>query len=147
MAKRLKTGPAKRRLEQILRKQIESALPMRTETSNIEHRGWLARHMERQNGRCAYCGIPMLMRSDRGKPDRRATLDHVVPLARRGADSEGNTVAACAACNAAKADIPAQLFNKSAFLAERKAYAATISPRPPRPVVVKLRRTRPNRPS
>lgn len=143
MAKRLKIGTAKRRLEQLLRKQIESALPMPAEAPNTEHRVWLDRHMERQNGRCAYCGIPMFLRSNRGKPERRATLDHVVPRARRGADSEGNTVAACAACNAAKADIPAQVFRNSAFVAERKAYAATFSPRPPRLLVVKLRRTRP----
>ena len=111
------------------------------------HRYWLARHVERQNGHCVYCGIPMFLPPARGrKKDRLATLDHVVPLAHGGADSEANTIAACEACNTAKADLSALVFRNSAFLAERKAYAATISDRPPMPVIVKVRRPKQKRP-
>lgn len=45
---------------------------------------------------CQYCGA-------RPGP-ARLTLDHVTPQSRGGAWSWGNLVAACAACNAAKAD-------------------------------------------
>ncbi len=98
---------------------------------------WLVRHVERQNGRCAYCGVAMFMSPQRGPADCRATLDHVVPRALGGADSEGNTVAACEACNAAKARMSAQLFRFSEFCRARKAYAKTVPmPEPPRPAAV-----------
>ncbi|WP_405000646.1 HNH endonuclease [Kitasatospora cathayae] len=46
--------------------------------------------LRRWRYRCAYC-------------DERAThLDHVVPLARGGADAESNVVPACASCNLSK---------------------------------------------
>ncbi|MDE2181712.1 MAG: HNH endonuclease [Alphaproteobacteria bacterium] len=103
---------------------------------------WLVRHMERQNGRCAYCGILMFPPRDHPTSDRRATLDHIVPLMRRGADSEANTVAACAACNSAKAEMTAQAFRLSAFLRARKAYAATVHA----PVKLTVTVRRPRRP-
>jgi hypothetical protein len=96
--------------------------------SNPARHGWLVRHMERQNGRCAYCGIPMFLSPHRGKADCRATLDHVVPLARSGPDSEANTVAACQACNTAKGDLSAQLFRHHPFCIARKKYAAALPP-------------------
>lgn len=133
-------------LQQRLKTRAKIVIAKADKGPSEVHRYWLVRHAERQNGHCAYCGVPMLLPPARGrKTDRLATLDHVVPLAHGGADSEANTVAACEACNTAKADISAQVFSHSAFLAERKVYAATISPRPPRPVVVNLRRTRPKR--
>lgn len=52
------------------------------------------RHVLRRDGyRCRYCGA-------RGP----LTLDHVVPLARGGANRPCNLAAACVACNAAKGD-------------------------------------------
>ena len=82
----------------------------------------------------------MFLSPRRGKADRRATLDHVVPLARGGPDSEANTVAACEACNGAKADISAQLYRLSAFCIARKAYAATVPERKTTPLIVTLRK-------
>jgi hypothetical protein len=82
----------------------------------------------------------MLLPPLRGrKPkNRRATLDHVLPLVRGGADSEANTVAACLACNAAKGgDMTALAFRLSAFCIARKALAATVPGcKPAKPLVV-----------
>jgi 5-methylcytosine-specific restriction endonuclease McrA len=130
---RISKPPSKGRLQQKLKTQIAHALgPSRDRTLNPEHRAWLVRHMERQNGRCAYCGIPMVLNPRHKRDaDRRATLDHVIPLARTGRDSEGNTVAACDACNAAKAITTAAAFRMSEFLKARKAYAATVRERKP----------------
>ena len=46
----------------------------------------------RDEYRCAYCG------------GRAATVDHVLPRSRGGADAWLNTVAACGPCNNAKGD-------------------------------------------
>lgn len=89
-------------------------------------------------------------RAKKRQKDCQATLDHVKPLARGGADSEANTVAACVACNTAKGVMTAPMFRISAFLIARKAYAATVPvpPPPPKPVthtVVVRKRPRPAR--
>jgi 5-methylcytosine-specific restriction endonuclease McrA len=108
---------------------------------NPDRHAWLVRHMERQNGRCAYCGIPMLLNAHgRKEADRQATLEHVIPLSRHGHDSEENTVAACAACNSAKAIMTAAAFRMSEFLKARKAHAATVPEHPRKPVVVEVRK-------
>ena len=53
--------------------------------------------------RCVYCAAPLEY--------ERATLDHVHPLAKGGADAPGNVVAACPACNRLKADmLPTEFF-------------------------------------
>jgi 5-methylcytosine-specific restriction endonuclease McrA len=139
---RISKPPSKGRLQQKLKTQITHALePSRDRPLNPDHRAWLERHMERQNGRCAYCGIPMLLKPRRSKEaDRQATLDHVIPLARYGRDSEGNTVAACAACNSAKAITTAAAFRMSEFLKARKAYAATVPEHVRKPLVVEVRK-------
>ena len=134
--------PSKGRIQQRLKQQAERQFK-KMQGRNPAGHIWLARHFERQNGRCAYCGIPMLLPSLRGKKkpaNRRATLDHVVPLVRGGADSEANTVAACVACNTAKADISAQIYRFSAFCIARKAYAATIPERKAAPIIVTVRK-------
>jgi 5-methylcytosine-specific restriction endonuclease McrA len=143
-----KSRPRPRRVRETLKQQAErqvAKLRGRNRAGPI----WLARHFERQNGRCAYCGIPMLLPPLRGrKPrDRRATLDHVLPLVRGGADSEANTVAACLACNAAKGgDMTAQAFRLSAFCIARQAFAATVpepkAATPMKPVIVIVRKRR-----
>jgi 5-methylcytosine-specific restriction endonuclease McrA len=51
---------------------------------------------ERDEGRCSYCGR-MLMRNE-------ATIDHVVPKSRGGADGWTNLVLACEPCNTRKGD-------------------------------------------
>ncbi|HSJ63320.1 MAG TPA: HNH endonuclease [Gemmatimonadaceae bacterium] len=52
--------------------------------------------------RCVYCGTAL----DLGT----ATLDHVQPLARGGAHTPGNVVAACGPCNRRKGDLLPQDF-------------------------------------
>ncbi len=47
--------------------------------------------------RCVYCATRL--------DQRTATLDHVVPLARGGANDPGNLVVACAPCNRLKSDL------------------------------------------
>lgn len=50
--------------------------------------------VERQNGLCQYCKLPMDARGH-----HRATADHVKARSRGGADTLENKVAACAWCN------------------------------------------------
>lgn len=61
-----------------------------------------------QNGLCFHCGHPMpdplsQRPRHRKRPDA-ATIEHVLPRALGGVESWVNEVAACRACNAAKAD-------------------------------------------
>ena len=42
-------------------------------------------------GVCHYCGQPT--------PPKELTMDHIVPIARGGKSTKGNTVPACKACN------------------------------------------------
>ncbi|WP_433610514.1 HNH endonuclease [Prescottella agglutinans] len=56
-------------------------------------RACFATVLQRDRHRCAYCGTL-----------GARTVDHVQPRSRGGADSYGNLVAACAACNQRKAD-------------------------------------------
>lgn len=54
--------------------------------------------LERDGGRCRYCGATEIL-----------TLDHVVPLSRVGANDPGNLAAACRPCNSSKgARIPSE---------------------------------------
>jgi 5-methylcytosine-specific restriction endonuclease McrA len=69
--------------------------------------GLRERVLRRDGFRCVYCGEPFA--------ERELTLDHVEPRMRGGDGSEGNLVAACRACNAAKASTPAW-----AYLADRE---------------------------
>jgi 5-methylcytosine-specific restriction endonuclease McrA len=140
-------SPNRGHLRQALKKQGARELARIHKERNNEYNparhDWLVRHAERQNGLCAYCGIPMFwppLRSKKIKKGCRATLDHVVPLARGGADSEANTVAACEACNKAKADMTAQMFRMSEFFIARQAYAATQPERKAVPLTVTVRK-------
>lgn len=61
-----------------------------------------------QRGLCFHCGHPMTdpltqRERHRKRPDA-ATIDHVLPRALGGREAWYNEVAACRACNAAKAD-------------------------------------------
>jgi 5-methylcytosine-specific restriction endonuclease McrA len=71
------------------------------------------RILRRDGFRCVYCGEVF--------PDESLTLDHVQPRMRGGDRSEGNIVAACRECNAAKAALPAW-----AYLAERPEQRANF---------------------
>lgn len=63
---------------------------------------------KRQNGRCAYCGERMVSPKKLNHP-RRLTLDHIIPRSKGGGNAINNLVAACRACNEAKADESAPL--------------------------------------
>lgn len=63
------------------------------------------------SGACSYCGIELEF--------AKATVDHVIPLARGGANTFGNVAGACLCCNQNKADKPALLF----MLSECEPYA------------------------
>ena len=55
--------------------------------------------------RCVYCATEL--------DYEHATLDHVHPLAKGGADAPGNVVAACPPCNRLKADmLPVEFFTR-----------------------------------
>jgi 5-methylcytosine-specific restriction endonuclease McrA len=49
------------------------------------------RIIARDQGICAYCGV-----------ENATTVDHVLPVARGGDDSEANLVCACVKCNTSK---------------------------------------------
>lgn len=142
--------PSKGRQQQKLQQQIARDIRgprNRIRTLNPAHHNWLVRHMERQNDRCAYCGIPMLLKTSHARQfERQATLDHVVALAHGGADSEANTVAACEPCNTEKADMTAQAFRMSEFLTARKAHAAKINAKKPLVIEKVRKRERPKPP-
>ncbi|CAA7613251.1 conserved hypothetical protein [Magnetospirillum sp. LM-5] len=65
---------------------------------------------EEQHGNCFFCGRPMpepmTQRVRHRKRACAATIEHVVPRSAGGAADWSNEVAACHACNAAKADQP-----------------------------------------
>ena len=65
-----------------------------------------ARIFKRHSGLCAYCGQPngVARPPHVTKLDATLTLDHVVPKAHGGSDSERNLVAACRRCNNIKND-------------------------------------------
>lgn len=63
--------------------------------------------LARASHRCFYCTAPASIE------------DHYVPLAKGGADSAENTVAACQPCNSAKGDKMPKEFMESEWLAER----------------------------
>jgi len=64
---------------------------------------------EHQHGLCFHCGrpmgAPMVQRVRHRKRDDAATIEHVLPRSMGGMAAWPNEVAACRACNAAKADM------------------------------------------
>lgn len=129
---------SKHRLQRTLDKQSRRK---RAAAQNPDHREWLARHVERQGGLCAYCGMPLLMSTHQGQAGQQASLEHIIALSRGGEDSEANTLASCAPCNQAKGVMPAAAFRGSAFLRERKAFVAALMAK--KPVIVEVVRKRP----
>jgi 5-methylcytosine-specific restriction endonuclease McrA len=70
-------------------------------------RRWLRELRRAQGDRCAYCGTAFVAGTD-----ARATLDHVVALARGGEDTRANCVAACHRCNQLKGAMDVELFRR-----------------------------------
>lgn len=55
-------------------------------SSRVRQKIW-----EKYGGKCAYCGEPI--------PFKGMHVDHLIPLARGGADSDDNYMPACPTCN------------------------------------------------
>jgi len=80
------------------------------ETEQEMRRRWLEFHLDVQGGRCAYCGTGIqIFRKDRNA-DLRATVDHIIPLSKGGADLVENTLGACRRCNLAKSSTDLDAF-------------------------------------
>jgi 5-methylcytosine-specific restriction endonuclease McrA len=62
---------------------------------------WFKKELfSRFNGKCAYCGR------------EATTIDHVIPLKRRGLTENSNLVPCCNKCNSSKKDRPLSVFLK-----------------------------------
>lgn len=84
---------------------------------------WLIIHLESQNGFCVYCGKRIKIKNSHNSARKLdyASLDHIVPLSKGGADNMENTLASCIQCNSEKKDMDVGEFLKSEFLTKRKA--------------------------
>lgn len=72
---------------------------------------------------CYYCGkTPLFVGCAKGRPlDRRATIDHIVPISSGGdAFNISNTVICCYKCNEAKANLSQEQFLASDWLKARR---------------------------
>jgi CRISPR/Cas system Type II protein with McrA/HNH and RuvC-like nuclease domain len=68
----------------------------------------LPKLIQKQGGKCFYCGVGMWVGSVGKKKHLApllATVDHVVPASRGGTNMIDNLVAACRACNSYKGDL------------------------------------------
>lgn len=75
------------------------------ETEQDMRRRWLEFHLDHQGSRCAYCGVEIQIFRKDANADLRATVDHITPLSKGGADLVENTLGACRRCNLAKGSI------------------------------------------
>jgi len=65
----------------------------------------------RAKGKCLYCGCRMWRyKLGRVHGEFMMTLDHFTPRSQGGANTIGNYVAACRACNAKKSALPPEMF-------------------------------------
>jgi hypothetical protein len=73
---------------------------------------------ERRNW-CAYCGIPMRLRHQKGMPvpATKLTRDHIIPKKHKGG---GLTIPACRGCNEAKSTLSLQEFLLTNYFLERR---------------------------
>ena len=135
MGKKKRKDYAKRRPEYRSRVQKNREIDAAWEAHNrslipsFGRHNWLKEHVRRQSKRCAYCDVVLKLglgaiksRADR---DRVATIDHIVPTSKGGADTFENTVAACEGCNKAKSDLEVFVFLASSSLLSRRKWAAT----------------------
>lgn len=79
------------------------------------------RELRRLDGRCAYCG--------RVCPEKKATLDHIIPFGRGGANTVGNLALACDRCNYAKENLTAEEYLRRLIDAARRLRAKLRRPR------------------
>ena len=62
-----------------------------SEYKSISSKSLRRRIYDKTNGRCAYCGCELTMKS--------MQIDHVIPRASGGGDDEDNLLPACRSCN------------------------------------------------
>ena len=70
----------------------------------VYHRTMLS---EAQNHRCCYCGCKM---TEQANHKNSATIDHVLPKSKGGANHPDNYVIACYSCNTKRGSTPAEQF-------------------------------------
>lgn len=63
---------------------------------------WKGEQFIKQNGKCHWCKHPMERRNSKSR--RFATIEHLLPLAKGGADDPSNCVLACFLCNNRRGD-------------------------------------------
>ena len=80
------------------RRQKIKAIKGNIETENY---GGLSAVFIRDNGRCAYCGLSLIITGD-SRDKHQATIDHVAPMSLGGPDVEWNVILACKPCNSSK---------------------------------------------
>jgi 5-methylcytosine-specific restriction endonuclease McrA len=73
-------------------------------------RSWLKDCIKEQGSKCHYCRKRIKTNPLPVEWDRRATIDHVVPLSAGGENKRRNVVAACIKCNQDKGSMPADEF-------------------------------------
>ena len=66
----------------------------------------LTRLFNAQNGRCAYCGDPMLLGSKQSNHPKHASKDHIIPVSKGGVTDAWNLVCSCRQCNQQKGSKP-----------------------------------------
>lgn len=94
---RVRTKPEKRNRE---RKGIDQRDPVLGWESALSHRWALRALLRKHECLCALCGEAVELRAG----PLEATIDHVVPLSRGGADTIANMQLAHRRCNRAKGD-------------------------------------------
>jgi 5-methylcytosine-specific restriction endonuclease McrA len=65
----------------------------------------LAQLAKRHGAICHYCRQAVMMPGEQSRGRFRATVDHVIPLGKGGADDMHNMVIACRPCNKGKANL------------------------------------------
>ena len=94
---------------------------------------------ERQDGKCAYCDLPL--------PDR-FELDHVIPIAMGGSHTEENVVLACKPCNRQKHVslwLPTKVKDQLLKLQATSSDSLAIQPEPDTPIKMTVQRKKTNR--
>lgn len=64
---------------------------------------------------CCYCGRPTRLHTKDGASDR-ATIDHLIPTCRGGADDDSNRASCCRRCNEAKGMLTEEEFRTMSVL-------------------------------
>lgn len=81
---------------------------------------YIQRLFEQHDGRCVYCDEPVVTNQISGFLPNRATIDHVIPLSRRGSRKLCNLTLACSCCNGLKGNMtPLEFLRAICIVANR----------------------------